>query len=430
MPQIALKYGKSVIPLNFDEDRFSVLGHEAGREPLTDVQIGEKLDQPIGTELLEDIVSPGETVLFVVPDATRQTGAGQIVNLLVRRLIAAGTEPQNISIIFATGIHRRVTEEEKAEILTPFIAQRIKTLHHDATNPIRNFRVGETSGGIPVELDWRLTEFDHVVLVGGINFHYFAGFTGGRKLVCPGLASAKTVMESHKLAFDCERKTRREGVGTGLLDGNAVHEAFMEAAAFAKPSFCVSTIVEDSGAVVDLYCGDWRESHRTACGAYSRDHTVVISEKRDLVVASCGGYPHDVNMIQAHKTLEAASHVCREGGTIVLLAECSDGLGRNDFIDWFDAANPDDLAEKLCENYQVNGQTAWNLMRRAESFDVRIVTDLPEEVTRRMRLTKISLESVAELIGGNRGYILPYGAKFLVRPPAEESLWPQMRPTI
>ena len=420
MPPINLKYGKSALTLDFDEDRFWILGHEDDRTPLTDVQIGEKLDRPIGTEPLEDVVSPGQSVLFVVPDATRQTGAGQIVNLLVRRLIAAGTAPHDISIIFATGIHRRVTEEEKAEILTPFIAQRIKILHHDAANPIRNFRVGETSSGIPVELDWRLTEFDHVVLVGGINFHYFAGYTGGRKLVCPGLASAKTVMETHKLAFDCERKARREGVGTGVLDGNAVHGAFMEAAAFAKPSFCVSTIVDDAGEVVDLYCGDWRESHRAACDAYGRDHTVVISEKRDLVFASCGGHPHDINLIQAHKTLEAASHACSEGGTIVLLAECSDGLGRSNFIDWFDAADPDALAVRLCENYQVNGQTAWNLMRRAESFNVRIVTDLPEEATRRMRLTKVGPGSVAELIEGNRGYILPYGAKFLIRPQAEK----------
>jgi nickel-dependent lactate racemase len=418
MPRIELKYGKTTLPLEFDDGRFEILGHDSGKATLTDVQIGEKLDAPVGSRPLEDIVSAGETVLFVVPDATRQTGAGQIVNLLVRRLIAAGTAPHNISIIFATGIHRRVTEEERGEILTPFIAQRIKTLHHDAANPIRNFRVGETSGGIPVELDWRLTEFDHVVLVGGVTFHYFAGFTGGRKLICPGLASAKTVTATHELAFDCELKNRRDGVGTGLLDRNVVHEAFMEAAAFAKPSFCVSTIVDDAGAVMDLYCGGWRESHRAACDAYGREHTVAIVEKRDLVVASCGGYPHDVNMIQAHKTLEAASHACSEGGTIVLLAECSDGLGRSDFIDWFESANPDALAERLCENYQVNGQTAWNLMRRAKKFNIRIVTDLPEEVTRRMKLTKISSESITELIDGSRGYFLPYGAKFLIRPPS------------
>jgi nickel-dependent lactate racemase len=419
MPQIDLKFGKTTLPFIYDAAHFDVLGSVSEREALNDVRLGESLDRPIGTGPLEDIVLPGETVLIVVPDATRQTGAGQIVNLLVRRLIAAGTAPHHISIIFATGIHRRVTEEEKAEILTPFIAQRINTLHHDAANPIRNFRVGETSEGIPVELDWRLTEFDHVVLVGGVTFHYFAGFTGGRKLVCPGLASARTVMETHKLAFDCERRTRSEGVGTGLLDGNAVHEAFLEAAAFAKPSFCVSTIVNDAGAVVDLYCGDWRASHRAACDEYGRDHTIAITERRELVVASCGGFPHDINMIQAHKALEAASHACNEGGTIVLLAECADGLGRSDFIDWFDAAGTDALGERLSENYQVNGQTAWNLMRRAEKFNVRIVTDLPEETTRRMGLAKVDPASLTSRMNAGRGYILPYGAKFLIRPPAE-----------
>src|SRR5689334_11510190 len=106
MPQVNLKYGKTTLPIPFDADRFGVLSREVDRTALSDVQIGEMLDKPGGTRPLEDIVSQGETVLLVVPDATRQTGAGQIVNLIVRRMIAGGTAPQDISIIFATGIHR------------------------------------------------------------------------------------------------------------------------------------------------------------------------------------------------------------------------------------------------------------------------------------------------------------------------------------
>ena len=266
---------------------------------------------------------PGETVLFVVPDATRRTACGQVINLLVRRLIANGTAPHEMSVIFSTGIHRAVTEDEKREILTPFIAQRIKALDHNPRDLMQIMRMGETSGGIAVELNRALTEHDHIVLVGGVTFHYFAGFTGGRKLVCPGLASAKTISATHKLAFDCERKTRREGVGTGLLDGNAVHEAFVEAASVIKPSFCVTTVVNDSGEAVDLFCGDWITSHRAACDAYAEKNTIMINEKRDVVFVSCGGSPYDINMIQAHKALEAASHACNEGvGTIILLAEC------------------------------------------------------------------------------------------------------------
>ena len=415
METINLKYGSTKIPFEYDPARFEIVGNNSSAAPLTDVEIGKRLDDPIGSAPLEDIVKPGETVLFVVPDATRDVGAGQIVNLLVRRLIAAGVLPGDIAAIFATGIHRVVTEEEKRHILTPFIAQRIKILRHDASDPIRNFRVGETSGGIPVELDWAVTEYDHVVLIGGVTFHYFAGFTGGRKLICPGLASAKTTKATHMLAFDCDVKGRRDGVGTGISDGNAVHEAFMESAAFAKPAFCVSSITNDAGEVIELYSGDWRTSHRTACDAYAAAHTLRIPEKRPMVVASCGGFPHDINVIQAHKTLEAASHACLEGGTIVLLAECRDGLGRADFLDWFDPGTSEAVAERLCEKYQVNGQTAWNLLRIAQRHDVRIVTALDDATLSKMRMKKVS--SINETLSHSTltGYILPEGAKNSVR---------------
>jgi nickel-dependent lactate racemase len=228
MATIDLKYGKDSLAVEHDEAQFEILGHDESKPSLSDAEIGDRFDRPIDSPRLEEIVQPDESVLIVVPDATRAVGSGQIVNLVVRRLIANGTAAHDIRIIFATGIHRKVTDEEKAAILTPFILQRIKTLDHDPRDLAQITRIGETSGGIPTELNRALLEHDHVVIIGGVTFHYFAGFTGGRKLVCPGLASARTVSATHKLAFDCERKTRRDGVGTSLLDGNAVNEAFME----------------------------------------------------------------------------------------------------------------------------------------------------------------------------------------------------------
>jgi lactate racemase len=415
MPKIELRYGRSSIPFSFDADQFALLEAPAEAPALTDVELGAKLDKPIDSSPLEDIVSPGETVLFVVPDATRRTACGQVINLVVRRLIANGTAPHEMSVIFATGIHRQVTDAEKHEILTPFIAQRIKTLHHGPRDLMQIVRTGETSGGIPVELNRALIEHDHIVLIGGVMFHYFAGFTGGRKLICPGLGSSKTVAATHKLAFDCDRKDRRDGVGTGLLDGNPVHEAFVEAASSVKISFAVNTIVNDSGEAVDLFCGDLISSHRAACDAYSRTHSIVITEKRGLVVASCGGSPYDINMIQAHKALEAASHACSDGGTIILLAECTDGAGRSDFLDWFSARDSDELAERLCSNYRVNGQTAWSLLRIAERFQVKIVTSLSERETSQMRLQKMEPNSMEEFSRNTIGYILPAGARCRVR---------------
>jgi nickel-dependent lactate racemase len=417
MPVIDLKYGRTSIPFEFSRDQFQILSAATDLAALTDAEIGEALDRPIDSQPLDEIVHAGERVLLVVPDATRQSGCAQIVNLLVRRLIANGSVPSDINIIFATGIHLPVTDEEKEFLLTPFIAQRIKTLRHNANDAIRNFRVGETSTGIPVELNWILTEYDHVALVGSVTFHYFAGFSGGRKLICPGLASAKTIEATHKLAFDCQTLDRRTGVGTALLDGNPVHQAFQEAAAFIDPSFAITTIVNNEGEVTGVFCGNWITSHRQACDSYLASHCVEISGRRDVVVASCGGHPLDINMIQAHKTLEAASHACKDGGTLILLAECVDGLGRADFIDWFNSGNSDDLAMRLCANYQVNGQTAWSLLRKTERFNVEIHTSLDPLNVEKMGMKKIAdLEQVTRrLAAGQTGYILPAGSKVTLK---------------
>lgn len=416
MSKVNLGYGKSSIEFHFDDNRFQILGEMENQKPLSDIEIGERFDAPVDSKTLEEIVNPGESVLFVVPDATRRTACGQIINLLVRRLIANGTMPFDIRVIFATGIHRKVTEEEKREIVTPFIAQRIKMLDHNSRDLAQIVNFGESKSGIPIQLNRALTEHDHTIVIGGVNFHYFAGFTGGRKLICPGLGSTRTVGETHKLAFDCENKTRREGVGTAKLDGNAVHEAFMEVVEKSPPSFAVNTIVNEKGEAVEVFAGNWKTSHRKACEFYAENHTVKLKEKREIIIASCGGFPHDINMIQAQKALDTAANACKENGTIIFLAECENGLGRNDFLSWFEAENSTKLAEKLCESYQVNGQTAWNLLKKAEKFDIKIITSLPEEETRQMRLQKArNLESLlSEIDSDKKGYILPFGAKFLI----------------
>lgn len=412
MQKIQLKYGKTFIPFDFDESRFQVLGEQKDFHALSDVEVGEAFDSPIDSPPIEELIKQGETVLIVVPDATRRVASGQIVNLLVRRLIAGGTMPFDIAAIFATGIHRAVTEAEKLEILTPFIAQRVKTFNHDARNLMGFVRLGETSEGIPIELNRNLTEFDHTIIVSGVSFHYFAGFSGGRKMICPGLASSRTISATHKLAFDCEILDRRNGVDTGVLDGNAVHEACVSIVEKLPPSFSINTITNDAGEAVKIFAGDWQTAHKQACEFYASEFTIEVSEKRDVVVASCGGFPSDVSMIQAHKTLDAAARVCKTGGTIVLLAECVDGLGRNDFLNWFEAGNSNELAEKLCKSYQVNGQTAWNLLRIAEEFDVKIITSLDETKTRPMRLHKARSLSEISFDKTANGYILPFGAKF------------------
>ncbi|MGD9588454.1 MAG: nickel-dependent lactate racemase [Pyrinomonadaceae bacterium] len=415
MANIELRYGDTHFYFDHDPSRFEVVAPRPAPPPLTDAEIGRRFDEPIGSAPLDEIIKHGDKILIVVPDATREAACGQVVNLLVRRLIAAGVGAADLSIIFATGIHRPVSPQERSEILTPFIAQRIRTIDHAPRDITRLIRIGETEGGVPIELNRALFEHDLVILIGGVSFHYFAGFTGGRKLVCPGLASTRTIAGTHKIAFDCEKMSRRDGVGPGLLGGNPVHEAFVEAASHANPGFLFNTIVDDHGALIDLYCGDWLASHENASSKFNERNSVAVNGKRTLVIASCGGYPYDINMIQAHKTFDAATRACEEGGTVILLAECRDGLGRDDFLKWFDVENSGDLAIRLCGSYQVNGQTAWSLLTKAERFEVRIVTELAETKTAAMRMQKFgSLAAALEGLDSRSGYILPSAARLKI----------------
>jgi nickel-dependent lactate racemase len=312
-------------------------------------------------------------------------------------------------------MHRAVTREEKDELLTPFVAQRIRTLAHDASDESKHVSLGVTERGTPVELDRALFEHSHVILTGAVGFHYFAGFTGGRKSVCPGLASRRTIEATHLQALDFEHGGRRAGVGAGRLDGNAVHEECERIAAEAAPSFLINTVTDDAGRVVRVYAGDWRVAHRRACAEYADSHTINIKEKRRVVLASAGGAPRDLNLIQAHKALEMASYACEEGGHIVLLAECPEGLGRPDFLKWFDSADSRALETRLRQAYEVNGQTAWSLLSKAERFRVHLVSGLPEDAVRLMRMTpaRTPEEALARVESDAAGYLLPQGAAFM-----------------
>ena len=414
--QLAYGLGSVALSLSLDEDHYQVLASDGPREqPLTDVDVGRVLDEPFESSTLEELLSADESVLIVVSDATRATGSAQIVNLLVRRIIQLGIAPQDIAIIFSTGIHRVVSLDEKRELLTPFIFQRIKTVDHDANDSSTMVVVGETWQGIPVELNRALRDFSHIILTGAIGFHYFAGFTGGRKSICPGLASARTIEATHMLALDFESGGRRAVVGPGLVHGHAVHAECESIAEMINPPFGINSVVDERGRAVRVWAGHWRSAHRAACHEYLATHSVSIENKRDVVVASCGGFPYDINLIQAHKALDMAAQACNEGGTIILLAECRERFGRHDFLKWFEEEDSSTLAGRLRLEYEVNGQTAWALLTKAERYRVLLLSTLPDQDVKQMRMTPghSMEEALAQLDPAVQGYILPRGAACL-----------------
>jgi nickel-dependent lactate racemase len=182
------------------------------------------------------------------------------------------------------------------------------------------------------------------------------------------------------------------------------------------PAFGINTIVNEDKRAVKIFCGDWRLAHRAGCEYYLDQYSTTIQAKRDVVIASCGGFPHDINLIQAHKALDMAALACNEGGTIILLAECSDGLGRPDFLKWFDSADSRALEARLVNGYEVNGQTAWALLTKAERHRVVLVSELPADDVKRIRMISApSLAAALDHARGGDGFILPRGAAVLPR---------------
>ena len=216
------------------------------------------------------------------------------------------------------------------------------------------------------------------------------------------------------LALDFETGGRKAGVRAGALDGNAVHEECERVASLVAPAFSVNTIVNEQKQPAKIFCGDWQAAHRAACDYYLDRYSVQLPAKRDVVIVSSGGFPHDINLIQAHKALDMAALACNDGGTIILVAECIDGLGRPDFLKWFEERDARALAARLVNGYEVNGQTAWALLTKAERFRVCLVSELPPDDVRRMRMVPVrTIDEALEQAGSGDGFIMPRGAAVL-----------------
>ncbi len=408
---IALGYGEEQIPFRFDPGQFKVLAPTDGEaRGLSDVEIHSRLNAPIGTPLLEEIVRPDEQVVIVVPDATRVAGVERIAPLLVERLNARGLADRQISVLIGGGIHRAPTPDEVRSILGPHLPARIAVHSHDANDASTHIRLGTTSSGTPVELNRRLVQADHVIVVGAISYHYIAGFSGGRKAILPGCAAERSIQANHLLSFDRETLDKRPGIASGCLEGNVVHQDMEEAVALLNPSFLVNTVLNSDDQIAAVYAGHWRKAHRRGCTEYGVSHAVAVNERRPLVIVSVGGAPRDINLIQSHKAMEHAAGLLEEGGTMIVLAKCPGGLGRADFLRWFVPGGSSATARLLVEDYKINGQTAWGLRRKAERFRLLLVSTLEALTVSRMGLEPYAtLDSALATIPPQSGYIIPRG---------------------
>ncbi|RNC72281.1 MAG: nickel-dependent lactate racemase [Desulfuromonadales bacterium] len=362
---------------------------------------------------------PGEQVVIVTSDITRYTGSEIYLPLLVERLNAAGIRDRDIEILVALGIHRRQTEHEHRKIAGPLFG-RIRITDHDCDDPGELAFIVRTSNGVDVEVNRRVVETDRVILTGTIGFHYFAGFGGGRKSILPGVAARKSCMASHFAVLNPGEGTgRNPRATTGVMEGNPVHQAMVEACAMVEPAFILNTVLDTQKRIIAAFAGHWRDAHEEGCRFYAERFAYPLREKADLVVVSCGGYPKDINVIQSHKSMEYGSQALKEGGVMVLLAQCRDGYGNATFFDWFRYQDLTAFESRLRSHYEINGQTAYSLLQKAQRFRIILVSDLPPEEVLTMGMTparsldEAMAKAMETLPKDYTAYVIPEGGTVL-----------------
>lgn len=320
---------------------------------------------------------PGQKIVIVTSDITRYTGSEVYLPLLVERLNRQGVADHDIEILIALGIHRKQTEHEHQKIVGSLYG-RIKVSDHECDDPEALVLIGTTSNGIRVRINRKAVEADHLILTGTIGFHYFAGFGGGRKSVLPGIAGRSACMASHFTVLNPGAGSGKNPLATtGNLEGNPVHQAMVEGCALARPVFILNTVLAADKRIIAAFAGDWREAHEAGCRYYRERFAYPLAEKGDLVVASCGGFPKDINLIQAHKSMEYGAQALKDGGVMILLAECRDGFGNSTFFNWFCHKDLGEFEAALREKYEINGQTAYSLLQKAQRFRVILVSQFP-----------------------------------------------------
>ena len=411
---MGLKYGSTTFTLDLPPERLA--GVIAPSPVVVDESPAEIIEAAL--DACHPFLSsfrPGEKVVVVTSDITRYTGSEIYLPLLVDRLNRRGIPDCDIEILIALGIHRKQTEHEHQRILGPLYG-RVRVSDHDCDDRDQLTPIGTTSNGIRVSINRKAAEADHLILTGTIGFHYFAGFGGGRKSVLPGIASRQACMASHFTVLN-----RAAGSGknpfavTGNLEGNPVHHAMVEGCALAKPAFILNTVLSSDKWIIAAYAGDWREAHEAGCLFYREQFSCPLPGKCDLVVASCGGFPKDINLIQAHKSMEYAAQALKDGGVMVLLAECRDGFGNGTFFNWFRHKHLKDFEAALREQYEINGQTAYSLLQKALRFRIILVSQFPAQQVEEMGM--VPSKTLDEAIGLALG-MLPAEWRWYLMPEA------------
>lgn len=353
------KYGKGKAKFAVDTD--NVVGELTINEyPVLDdpiAAIKDAIRHPIGSLPLAEIVKPGQTVCVLVNDSTRVANSHIFLPVLLDELNAAGIPDDNVTILFALGTHHELSEADMIEQVGPQVANRVKMYNSNAKDKQSFTYVGTTSRGTEVYFNKRAVEADHIICTGSIVYHFFAGFGGGRKALFPGVAAYETIRKNHSLMLE-------PNVGLGKLDGNPVYEDQIEGAEMCRPSFLLNTVLNEKKEFLKVFAGDYIDAHRSGCKFVESIYGTELAEPADLVIATCGGYPKDINIYQMQKTMDNAWLAVREGGVIIMLGECIEGTGSALYEEWMkEYKTPEKIEGMVRADFQIGGHKAYAVTR-------------------------------------------------------------------
>lgn len=377
------KYGHGYKDFSLEQEKVMAEIKVAEMVPLTDLKqaVLDAIYHPIDSKPLNELLQPGQKVAFICNDPTRVANSHDFMPILVEELNKMGIKDEDMRIVFALGTHRKMTQEEMIEAVGEDVAKRLPMYNSDCNKQEDFEYFGETSFGTPVWLNKLICDVDLVIMTGTIVHHFFSGFGGGRKAVLPGVAAMETIRRNHSLMMSPDAQL-------GKLHGNPVYEDQMEGVRlFAKEHrmFLFNAILDAKKQFLKIFAGDWEKAHLEACKFVDKVYGVEIDAPADIVIASCGGYPKDINVYQLQKTMDNAWCAVKDGGVVIIIGECEEGSGSAALEKALqEHPSPDAIKAQLEKNFVIGAHKAFaitRLMKKAKfilvsALDKKIASDL------------------------------------------------------
>ena len=328
--KVEMRYGTGILPIEIPDKNVAKVLEISESSPLPNEirAVREAIAQPIASQSLAEIGKGRASACIVISDITRPVPNKVILPPMLETLEQTGIPREKITILIATGIHRPNDAEELETMVGRDIMKAYRIVNHFSQKPETHAYLGKTQNGTPVHIDKTYLEADLKITTGLIEPHLMAGYSGGRKAICPGIASVETMKVMHGPELMEHPKS-----AVGILEGNPFHIEATEIALMAGADFNLNVAIDKQRRITGVFAGDLVESHRVGAAFVEKHAKVTLPVAADAVVVSSAGYPLDTTFYQAIKGLLTAVEIVKQGGSILLVAACSEGIGSKPFTD-------------------------------------------------------------------------------------------------